>query len=149
MTARKSSPLSEKRQWKFFSRAGPEGRACGDRLHLFPREEGCRGRHGEAKIVTLPSCCCWCCDQHTRNGGLICRLSSRPSLSAGFSIQDEAMDVSRSTPLGLTIGLLAWLGIKKGRIGFSLRVRPTPTRFPNNILYVSVDNIHLLVLAGE
>ncbi len=23
-----------------------------ERLHLFPREEGCRGRHGEAAIVT-------------------------------------------------------------------------------------------------
>ncbi len=23
-----------------------------ERLHLFPREEGCRGRHGEAAILT-------------------------------------------------------------------------------------------------
>ncbi len=29
-----------------------------ERLNLFPREEGCRGRHGEAAIVT-PGCCRW------------------------------------------------------------------------------------------
>ncbi len=36
---------------------GPGGRTesvgcVPERLHLFPREEGCRGRHGEAAIVT-------------------------------------------------------------------------------------------------
>ncbi len=37
-------------------RAEPVG-CVPERLHLFPREEGCRGRHGEAAIVT-PRCCC-------------------------------------------------------------------------------------------
>ncbi len=55
MTAGKASPLSEKNGNG--SSPGPVRRAepvgcVPERLHLFPREEGCRGRHGEAAIVT-------------------------------------------------------------------------------------------------
>ncbi len=40
------------------------------------------------------------CYPHTGNGGHSWCLSSSLSLSAGFSIQDEAMDVARSAPQG-------------------------------------------------
>ncbi len=40
------------------------------------------------------------CYPHTRNGGHRWCLSSSLSLSEGFSIQDEAMDVARSAPQG-------------------------------------------------
>ncbi len=55
-TAGKASPLSEKNGIGSSSpgpvrRAEPVG-CVPERLHLFPRDEGCRGRHGEAAIVT-------------------------------------------------------------------------------------------------
>ncbi len=37
--------------WLCYTWAEPVGWVP-ERLHLFPREEGCRGRHGEAAIVT-------------------------------------------------------------------------------------------------
>ncbi len=40
------------------------------------------------------------CYPHTGNGGNRWCLSSSLSLSVGFSIQDEAMDVARSAPQG-------------------------------------------------
>ncbi len=40
------------------------------------------------------------CYPHTGNSGRRWCLSSSLSLSVGFSIQDEAMDVARSTPQG-------------------------------------------------
>ncbi len=40
------------------------------------------------------------CYPHIGCGGLSWCLSSKPSLSVGFSIQDEAMGVVRSTPIG-------------------------------------------------
>ncbi len=40
------------------------------------------------------------CYPYTGKVGLIWCLSSCLSLSAGFSIQDEAMDIARSTPQG-------------------------------------------------
>ncbi len=54
---RKGVPLKRKYGIGSFS-PGPvrsaESVGCvPERLHLFPREEGCRGRHGEAVIVTL------------------------------------------------------------------------------------------------
>ncbi len=56
---------------------------------------------------------------HTGNGGHSWCLSSSLSLPVGFSIQDEATDVARSTPQGahfhaVVIFLLLQLGIKKG-----------------------------------
>ncbi len=59
------------------------------------------------------------CYPHTGNGGHSWCLSSSLSLSVGFSIQDEAMDVARSAPQGAhyhagVIYLLPLLGIKKG-----------------------------------
>ncbi len=55
--AGKASPLSEKNGIGSSSpgpvrRAEPVG-CVPERLHLFPREEGCRGRHGEAARLLL------------------------------------------------------------------------------------------------
>ncbi len=66
-------------------------------------------------------------------------------MSVGFSIQNEAMDVAQSTPQGsLTCGryLLAPLTGNKegGDFLMVLRVRFTPTGFPTNSLYISMDN---------
>ncbi len=62
------------------------------------------------------------CYSHIVNGGRIWCLSSRPSLSLRFPIQEEAMDVSGSAPRGsLPCGryLLAPLtGKKEGSMGF-------------------------------
>ncbi len=61
---------------------------------------------------------------------LIYCLSSSLSLLVGFSIQDEAMDVARSTTAG-----------KEPTV---LRARPTLTRFQANNLFTAVDNTPLL-----
>ncbi len=74
------------------------------------------------------------------------------ALSVGFSIQNEATDVARSAPQGThyhadVIFLFPYLGIKKGRRGHMvLPVRPTPTRFPTNILNTPLDSRPLNVL---
>ncbi len=52
MTAGKASPLSVKTAMEVLL-PGRSGGCVPERLHLFSREEGCRGRHGEAAIVTL------------------------------------------------------------------------------------------------
>ncbi len=62
------------------------------------------------------------CHSHTRNGGHSWCLSTSPSLSIGFSIQDEAMDAARSAPHGAhyyvdVINLLTYLGINRGACG--------------------------------
>ncbi len=54
-------------------RAEPVGCVL-ERLHLFPREEGCRGRHGEAAIVTPSTAVggtCW------RGRVALCGLGAR------------------------------------------------------------------------
>ncbi len=64
----------------------------------------------------------------------------------GFSIQDEAMDVSRSAPQGAhyhvdVIYLTSITGNKEGSKGLMvLRVKPTPTRFPTNSLHSPITN---------
>ncbi len=61
--------------------------------------------------------------------------SSSLSLSVGFSIQDEAMDVARGRYLLASLnGIKGW---SKGLV--VLRVRPTPTRFPTNSPYTPID----------
>ncbi len=51
------------------------------------------------------------------------------------------MDVARSAPQGGLNSLSSLTGIKEGRQGLMvLRVKPTPTRFPTNILYIPMDN---------
>ncbi len=75
-------------------------------------------------------------------------LSSSLSLSVGFSIQNEAMDVPGSRHSGLTTMrklLLATLtGIKeRSKCLTVLRVKPTPTRFLTNSRYTPMDNTPL------
>ncbi len=54
----------------------------------------------KAPLATRDSSGLLCCYPHTGHGGLNCCLSSSLSLSVGFYIQDEAMDVARFAPQG-------------------------------------------------
>ncbi len=59
------------------------------------------------------------------------------------------MDVAQSAPQGdhyshATLSLASLTGNKEGSKGLMvLRVKPTPTRFPTNVLYTPVDNTSL------
>ncbi len=69
---------------------------------------------------------------------IVSALSSSLSLSAGFSIQDSAMDVTRSAPQGVyyhadVIYLLILLGINKGAYRNLVQA---------NILYTPVEKTH-------
>ncbi len=73
----------------------------------------------------------------TETAGTVGVLSSSLSLSARFSIQDKAMDVARAA----TGGRYLLAGYTEGSKGLMvLRVKPTPTRFPTNILYTPMSN---------
>ncbi len=102
-------------------------------------------RDGSEVVITLTRCCY----SHTEKSGHSWCLTSSLSLSVGFTIQDEAVDVARSAPQGLTAirtiftFSLIW-GLRRFIV---IRVRPTLTRFPINVLYTPMDNTPLRAIS--
>ncbi len=102
------------------------------------------------KSVTLNRCCY----PHTGNGGHRWCLRSSLSVLEGLSIQDEAMGVAWSEPRGGSLPRGRYLfapltgNKEENKSLIVLRVKPTPTWFPINSLYTSMDNTLLHSLSN-
>ncbi len=80
---------------------------------------------------------------HTGKGSHSWCLTSSLSLSVGFSIQNEAMDVVRSAPQVLTTVRTLLVNKVGSKELIVFRVQPTSTRYPTNSLYTPTDNTPL------
>ncbi len=70
-------------------------------------------------------------------------------MSLGFSIQDEATDVTQSAPHGAHYHAGVIYSNKEGSMGLMvIDVEPTPTRFPTNILCTPLGNTGLHPIRG-